>query len=299
MDNKDVQKLIDRYDWVIYLAEEWEQFFKRHLIRELARQIPMSRILCVARPICLITGLLRRPKEFLAWLKQPNQIMDLDENLLLFRPGVLLHDHLAAHIPLAWRINRYWLKRQLRVAVKKAGLRWGHLIALIYDPFQLEYLDLVEEVLSIYDRYDEYTAWSEVPFLRTTNQIVKREQFIFKQVDLVFAVSETIQHRVKKMHPRVYVVPNGVDTGHFGRPADTTMESALDLADISHPIVGYLGNITSRIDFDLLKHLAISHSEWSLVMVGNQFVYEFRFLQQGDGFHQPAAVLDVSPGVVL
>jgi len=268
MEDEDIRKPVDTYDWVIYLGEEWEGFFERHLIRELAQQLPQSRILCVARPVCLLTGPLRRPREFLAWLKQPEQITALDENLLHVRPGVLLHDHLAGRISLARQINRHWLRHQLYGAVERAGLRWGHLIALIYDPFQLEYLGLVGESLAIYDRYDEYAAAPGVPFLRTRSQVLKREQAILKQVDLVFVVSETIQCRVGKVHPRVHVVPNGVDVRHFGRAADPMAEIAPDVAGIPHPIVGYLGNVTSRIDFDLVGHLAASRPEWSVVLIG-------------------------------
>ncbi len=263
-----MKELVNYYDWVIYLGQEWESFFKRHLICELARQLPRSRILCVARPMCLLTGPLRRSKEFLAWLKKPEQVTALDKNLLHVRPGVLLHDHLAGHIPGASRINRYWLKRQLRVAVQQAGLRWRHLIALIYDPFQLEYLGLVGESLSIYDCYDEYSVQSEVPFLRSKSQVLEREQAILKQVDLTFVVSETIRNRIKKMHDRVYLVPNGVETQHFGRAADRVVDVMPDVAGIPQPVVGFLGNITSRIDFELLRHLATSRPEWSVLLVG-------------------------------
>ncbi len=259
---------VDCYDWIIYLAGEWDQFFKRHLIHELARQLPQSRILCVARPMCLTTTLFRRPREFLDWLHQPGQITALDENLLFFRPGILLHDHLAGHVPFACQINRQWLQRQLHLAVGWAGLRSGYLISLIYDPFQLEYLDLIGESFSIYDCYDEYTAWAEIPFLRTKRPVLKREQAILKKVDLVFVVSEMIQRRVEKVRHRVHVVPNGVDIRHFGSVEDPIMDIASDMARIPHPLVGYLGNITSRIDFDLLIRLAATRPEWSIALVG-------------------------------
>ena len=268
MDNKDVQKSVDGYDWVIYLAGDWGQFYHSLLIQELAQRLPQSRFLCVARPMCLLTGLLRRPREFFTWLERPGQITVLEKNLLYVRPGVLVHDHLAGFIPLARQINWHWLRHQLRAAVARAELRWGHLIALIYDPFQLEYLNLVEESLSIYNCYDEYAAGPGIPCVRTRNQVLKREQAIFKQIDLVFVVSEILRSRVERMHHRVYVVPNGVDARHFGQVADPTMEVAPVMVGVPHPIVGYLGNITPRIDFGLIKHLAASYPEWAVVLVG-------------------------------
>ena len=191
----------------------------------------------------------------------------MGKNLSHFRPVILLHDHLAGYIPLAKRINRYWLQRQLHVAINRAKLRSTNLITLIYDPFQSEYLGLAGESFSAYDCYDEYTAWKR-GIIRTKAQMLKREKAILGQVDVVFAVSEKIQGRIKKLHSRVHVVPNGADARHFGRAADPMQEIAPEITMISHPIVGYLGNITSRIDFDLIRYLAVSHPEWSVVLVG-------------------------------
>lgn len=263
-----LSKAIDCYDWVIYLGSEWGQFFKRHLIKELARQLPNSRILCVARPMCLLTGPLCRPREFLAWLKHLSIITILDKNLLYVRPGVLLNDHLDRYIPLVRRINRHWLRRQLHTAIKREGLRSANLIALIYDPFQLEYLGLVKESISIYDIYDEYAANPGRSFLRTQDELAKREQSILKKVDAVLVVSEKIEWRIKGFHSRVSIVPNAADVEHFALAADPKLAIPSDAANIPHPIAGYLGNITSRIDFGLIRHLATLHPEWSVVLVG-------------------------------
>ncbi len=40
-------------------------------------------------------------------------------------------------------------------------------------------------------------------------------------------------------------------------------------ARLDGPIIGYVGNLSSRIDIDLLRHLAQSRPQWQLVLIGS------------------------------
>jgi len=41
-----------------------------------------------------------------------------------------------------------------------------------------------------------------------------------------------------------------------------------DIKEIPYPIVGFIGNIDSRLDIELIELLSASHPEWSLVLIG-------------------------------
>jgi len=266
--NKVIKNKLDNHGLIIYLDCKWNKCFFKQFIIELAKQNPELIILCVNRPIFILSKCIYKPKLLIDWLKKWNQIIAYDKNLFYIQPGAFINDHVAEYIPFARRLNYCFLRYQIQLSIGMIGLKRKSLIILLYDPFQLEYLKMVGESFSIYYCYDDYTSWPEVPFLRTRNQVLKREKAILKQVDLVFVVSDMIRRRLKKLHYNVYVLSNAADTILFGLAADPETEIAPEVVTLHHPIIGYLGNITSRIDYDLIKYISTSHPEWMVVLIG-------------------------------
>ena len=256
------------YDFVIFLSEDWDTFFRRYLLRVLAEQLPMSVVLCVDRPVCLVSTPLRDPARWIKQVAVRDRLRKLGENLFVYRPWVFLHDHVAAKLPLVQVSNMMWIKRQLLSVMASFGLRKERLIVWIFDPFQEEYLGLLNERLMIYECHDEYTAYPSVPLFRTKDDLVAREKRILGRVDMTFVVSETLYNKKQPFSHNINIVPNAVDARHFGSVWDENTNLAEDLTDISHPIIGYLGNLNNRIDFGLLLELSKSCSEWSVVLIG-------------------------------
>lgn len=64
------------------------------------------------------------------------------------------------------------------------------------------------------------------------------------------------------------LVPNGVDFEHFSRPLARIPFKSRILKDPKSKIVGYLGNIERRIDYDLLLDIIEDLPDWTLVMAG-------------------------------
>ena len=260
--------MMSDYDFVIFLSGDWDTFFRRYLLRVLAKQLPMSVVLCVDRPVCLVSTPFRDPNRWIKQVAGRDRLRKLGENLFVYKPWVFLHDHVAARIPIITILNRNWLKRQLKLVTDSLGLRKEHLIVWIFDPFQEEYLGLLNERLMIYECYDEYTANPSVPLFRTKDELARREKRILDRVDMTFVVSEALYENKKLFSHNINIVPNAVDARHFGSVRDENTNSAEDIADISPPIIGYLGNLTDRIDFGLLLELAKSRPEWSVVLIG-------------------------------
>ena len=256
-------------DFVIFLSQQdWERFHRRYPIEVLAERLPGSKILCVERPVCLLSTPIRNTRRFLNWISQKGNLREEKGNLFIFRPFVPVHDFLASKLPLLPVVNRRLLSTQLKRVMERLGLRKDNLIAWIYSPFQREYLRLVNEKLSVYECYDDYSALPEIPFLKTRKDLIARERKVLEDVDLVFVVSEMLFNSKRKFHRNVHIVPNAADVRHFMLASAADTPVAPDIAGIAHPIMGFVGNLTGRIDFRLLKYLADTHPEWSLVLVG-------------------------------
>lgn len=228
----------------------------------------MSKVLCVDRPVCLMTTSLRDPTRWIKQIAGLDRLRKLSENLFVYRPWVFVHDHVAAKLPIMPVLNQEWLSRQLKVVINSLGLRQDRLIAWIYDPFQEEYLGLLSERLLVYECYDEYSAWAGMPFFRTESDLVARERRILSRVDVVLVVSEALYQKKCQFNKNVYIVPNAADVRHFGLARDEATTIPEDVISINHPIIGLVGDITGRIDLGLLAELADTHSEWSVVVVG-------------------------------
>jgi teichuronic acid biosynthesis glycosyltransferase TuaH len=103
----------------------------------------------------------------------------------------------------------------------------------------------------------------------TARHGIELEADIVKKFDVTLVTSKELQ-RLKSQHsPHVYYHPNAADftifkkavTENFARPAE--LEPAA-----GKKIIGYTGNIESRIDYELLKRVIETHSDKVIAMVG-------------------------------
>ncbi|AFM39669.1 hypothetical protein Desaci_0607 [Desulfosporosinus acidiphilus SJ4] len=117
-----------------------------------------------------------------------------------------------------------------------------------YDPDLIIY-DAVDEPK------DEFASWA--PYYPS----------IIQNADLIFCSSRSIYEYFISRHPRVYLVPNGVDYIHFSpqpslRPIDLPQ---------GKPIIGYSGAIAPWVDWELLKLVIKENPEFNFVFIGAFF----------------------------
>jgi glycosyltransferase involved in cell wall biosynthesis len=96
---------------------------------------------------------------------------------------------------------------------------------------------------------------------------VEEEPRLIRDVDLVFTVSSALKEAKSGLGTPVSCVLNGVEAEHF--------QTALHpgpvperLARLPSPIVGYVGVIYDRIDWDMVRHVATSRPAWTFVFIG-------------------------------
>ena len=88
---------------------------------------------------------------------------------------------------------------------------------------------------------------------------------VLARSDLVLANCEPVAASMARFTDEVHVVPNACDP-----PDDTPLgpRPAL-LHGISSPVLAYVGNLSSRLDVDLLGALSARHPEWQFAFVGS------------------------------
>ena len=86
--------------------------------------------------------------------------------------------------------------------------------------------------------------------------------------DLVIVASNSLLERKRAYNANTHWVPNAVDFESFAAVARQRPPLPADMAGLPTPIVGYVGAINEKLDYDLLFQVAESLRQGSLILVG-------------------------------
>jgi glycosyltransferase involved in cell wall biosynthesis len=88
---------------------------------------------------------------------------------------------------------------------------------------------------------------------------------VLERSDVVLANCEPVAVSMHEFAPEVHVVPNACELpGEMG-----VGDRPRELAGLTGPIIGYAGNLSGRIDLELLRLLARARRDWNFIFVGS------------------------------
>lgn len=177
--------------------------------------------------------------------------------------------------PLAERINAWLLARVLRSWIKRLNVTRP--IVWIGSPSAL-FLGILQKLNPrrvVYDCMDNFAF-----FHPDQSSIVQIERNLASRADLVLATAEELRQRMVQINPNTVLMPNAADFEHFSRASRPILPIPNDIASIPQPILGYFGELAEWFDFDLVHDLAVSNSNWSIVLIGQAHVPSIRKLLQ-------------------
>jgi len=123
-----------------------------------------------------------------------------------------------------------------------------------------------QRALACYDWTDDWAAFDVLP-VRDSQELTALNERILRKVDLVFAVSEELARRAATFNPHTYRAPNATDP-QLLETVGITGPLANELQDLPRPIIGYIGQIADKMDYDLILALSRARPDWSFVFVG-------------------------------
>ncbi|MDQ0338494.1 glycosyltransferase involved in cell wall biosynthesis [Caldalkalibacillus uzonensis] len=127
----------------------------------------------------------------------------------------------------------------------------------------LPYLN-VEAV--IYDCVDDHGSFSGFVDKKI---VLEMEKDLMRQADICFATSHKLYSDRKAWNPNFYLIPNGTDHDFFAKTASITEEEIpADVADLSHPTIGFIGGISDWVDLSLVKQVADSRPDCNFIFIG-------------------------------
>jgi glycosyltransferase involved in cell wall biosynthesis len=133
----------------------------------------------------------------------------------------------------------------------------------------LSFLDHPRYFYQAADRHAAYPGARREVIQLCENQLAAGASFCVTSSELMAA-------ELSKLNPRSYCIDHGVDFTHFDQHSVPAPE---ELKHIRRPIIGYLGGITEWVDQEALATLAARRRDWSLVLVGKDYVRTDGLLQ--------------------
>jgi glycosyltransferase involved in cell wall biosynthesis len=148
----------------------------------------------------------------------------------------------------------------------RRGIGTRPLVLWVYptNPDLPAIIDRLRPDIVVTDLVDDNRTWhadDSAAFARAEENY--RE--VLARSDIVLANCETVAESMRKFTSEVHVVTNGcelIDLAVGPAPAELR---ALGPG----PIIGYVGNLSSRLDIPLLQHAIRSHREWQFVFIGS------------------------------
>ena len=185
---------------------------------------------------------------------------NLRQRTYLYSPGRLWG---ALGLPHRARYAR-WARGVL--AHEGVGVGERPLLCWVYpaNAFLPELIDELQPDVVLADVVDDNRSWY-TPDTPMFDQIERNYAEVLGRSDVVLANCAPVAESMVSFASQVEVVANACelpgDSANPSRPAA--------LRGLSGPIIGYAGNLSDRIDVDLLRTLAQTRRDWTFVLLGS------------------------------
>jgi glycosyltransferase involved in cell wall biosynthesis len=137
-------------------------------------------------------------------------------------------------------------------------------IYFIYFPAHAAWITPDKQKFIIYDCIDDDPAFDG------------HEDLMLRKADLVLCVSEGLRQKLIGRHQQVRLLSNGVDLQHYQSNNGPIPPEMNQIKATGAPIIGFTGAFYQGwVDMELVYHIAHSHPEWRMVIIGESYQWDF------------------------
>jgi teichuronic acid biosynthesis glycosyltransferase TuaH len=136
-------------------------------------------------------------------------------------------------------------------------------------PHYIYLRDLLQPEVSLYYNIDDYALY----WPRQAQRIRDLEAELVRSADVTVCVSrlrtEALRAKVPDASGRIHYIPHGAPTPFLApTPLVRPAESPHDIAHLPRPLLGYIGSMENRVDWELMDRISQEFPRASLVVVG-------------------------------
>jgi glycosyltransferase involved in cell wall biosynthesis len=187
------------------------------------------------------------------------QPVDSDQPLWVYAP--LFYLPFPGSSWASWANGRL-LRRTIVRWMKRGKVK--HPIAWVGTPSfaVLEALIGVDTATMVYDCMDNFPLFHEERL-----QIIEAERQIASSADVVFTTAMELYERMRTSNRHTVLLPNAADYPHFSVAA-AQLEIPDDLRSFHKPLIGYIGEVASWFDLDIVRQVALHRRDWTIIIIG-------------------------------
>ena len=223
---------------------EWDEGVSNrnyHILRELLNREEVGKVLAVDYLPLNFKRALRTYKEDL--------VLNIDKSKIVKRGLTHKVSKISEKLYVYTDID-FWLRPKSSMnRIKKTAIDLGFddFVLWSYYPFAAPHWDNMGQKMTIFDAVDNWLLHSS--YEKYTDRLKANYEKIKDETDLIFVVSKNLTNFFDDQ-PNVYWVPNGVDIKHYNKKFALMNR---DISDIAKPIIGYVGVVQKKVDFELLN----------------------------------------------
>ena len=161
------------------------------------------------------------------------------------------------------KLNQKRLARFVRKKMKAHGFE--NPILWCYSPTSADAIKYIPHSALVYDCVDRHSAYKGFIDVDTVNAL---ERDLASTADTVFATASGLYDTLSAYNEKTVMLPNGVNFEHFHKAAEEKLPVPQDIADMRHPIIGFVGMLQECIDYEKIEIIAKERPEWNVVLVG-------------------------------
>ncbi|MBX2898314.1 MAG: glycosyltransferase [Cyclobacteriaceae bacterium] len=192
------------------------------------------------------------------WFCYPDPVQP---NLVAVTPPVIFPINFLPHgaiYRLFARINNTLVKLCLTRVLRAYHIH-NFIFVNSYNPFYLLDVENFKPRKKIYHCVDNISASKYVG-----KHGAYLEPEMIRKFDLTLTTSSKLTTYARQFTKSVCLLPNAADFDLFSSPANRPST----LSGLSKKVIGYIGSVDHRVDYNLLKSLAISLPDYTLLLVG-------------------------------
>jgi teichuronic acid biosynthesis glycosyltransferase TuaH len=200
--------------------------------------------------------------------KSSHKVPNLPDNFTVIIPKLTL--------PINWlsdgffysffsKINDKIVLSALKKAIKKYNIK-EYIFINSFDPYYFRsFPKAIAPKIKIYQTVDDISQEAYI-----ARHGVRLEKEAIANADITLATSKELTRIMSNYTNRVYCLPNAADFSLFQKAINENLDTPKELIGITQKVICYTGVIGNRINFELLKKIALYHADKLLLMVGPQ-----------------------------
>ena len=161
------------------------------------------------------------------------------------------------------RINNAIVRRAIASVIRDHQIK-DFIYINSFNPFYFPNLDAFRPLCKIYHCVDNIAASKYY----TAKHGRSLEKEMIQNFDLTLATSQRLSEYARKLSKHVFYLPNAADFKLFQQAREAAIGRPREIEQVDKKIIGYIGHVDHRMDYELLTDIATQHPEYVLLLVG-------------------------------